>query len=245
MIKGFIILGVAVVFNGVANILMKKGMTGSQSDDSTSMIKHYLTSWPIIIGLVLFALNVIAYTQALARIPLSVAYPIMVSVTGLIVVAGSMVIFKESIGWLQWLGFALIIGGVVLVNHEECIGCKACIASCPYDARYVHPEGYVDKCTFCIHRVEDGLDPACVSVCPTHCMHFGDLDDPNSDVNKAIDAAGTAVFRLKTEAGTNPKVFYLGEPPSRDARLVENVPVAEGIQQEGDPAYDGGTVPWK
>ena len=80
------------------------------------------------------------------------------------------------------------IGGVVLVTHEECIGCKACIASCPYDARYVHPEGYVDKCTFCIHRVEDGLDPACVSVCPTHCMHFGDLDDPNSNVSKLLNS---------------------------------------------------------
>ena len=65
-------------------------------------------------------------------------------------------------------------------DHEKCIGCKACIASCPYDARFVHPEGYADKCTFCIHRVREGLDPACVAVCPTHCMHFGDLDDPRA-----------------------------------------------------------------
>jgi Fe-S-cluster-containing dehydrogenase component len=57
--------------------------------------------------------------------------------------------------------------GVVLVYHEKCVGCKACIAACPYDARFVHPGGYVDKCTFCIHRVEKGVDPACVAVCRT------------------------------------------------------------------------------
>ena len=61
-------------------------------------------------------------------------------------------------------------GGVVLVTPEECIGCKACLASCPYDARFVHPDGYADKCTFCVHRVKEGLDPACVAVCPTHCF---------------------------------------------------------------------------
>ena len=75
-------------------------------------------------------------------------------------------------------------GGVVLVHHDKCSGCKACIAACPYDARFIHPEGYADKCTFCIHRVEKGLDPACVAVCPTHCMHFGDMDDPNSEVRR-------------------------------------------------------------
>ncbi len=56
---------------------------------------------------------------------------------------------------------------------------------CPYDARFVHPEGYADKCTFCVHRVEQGQLPACVSVCPTRCMHFGDLDDPHSAVARS------------------------------------------------------------
>jgi Fe-S-cluster-containing dehydrogenase component len=98
-------------------------------------------------------------------------------------------------------------GGVVLVNKEECIGCKACIAACPYDARYVHPDGYVDKCTFCHHRVKDGLDPACVSVCPTHCMHFGDLEDPNSNISRLLQSRKN--HALVTEAGTRPQVFYL------------------------------------
>jgi len=99
------------------------------------------------------------------------------------------------------------IGGVVLVTKNECIGCKACIASCPYDARYVHPEGYVDKCTFCIHRVEKGQDPACVSVCPTYCMTFGDFDDPTSEVNKLLNSR--RYHSLLPEAGTKPHIYYL------------------------------------
>ncbi len=98
-------------------------------------------------------------------------------------------------------------GGIVLVEEDECIGCKACITSCPYDARFIHPEGYIDKCTFCIHRVEKGQNPACVSVCPTHAMIFGDLDDPNSDISKAM--ATRKWKSLIPEAGTDPKVFYL------------------------------------
>lgn len=98
-------------------------------------------------------------------------------------------------------------GGIVLVTHEECIGCKACLAACPYDARFSHPDGYADKCTFCHHRVEQGLLPACVSVCPTHCMHFGDLDNPESDVSRLLRSR--AHHALIPEAGCQPHVFYL------------------------------------
>jgi len=98
-------------------------------------------------------------------------------------------------------------GNTVLVEHNKCIGCKACIASCPYDARYVHPEGYVDKCTFCIHRVENGQDPACISVCPTHCMYFGDLDDPETEISLLLKER--KFHALKTETGTEPRIFYL------------------------------------
>ena len=100
-------------------------------------------------------------------------------------------------------------GGIILVTPEECIGCKACLASCPYDARFIHPDGYATKCTFCMHRVEKGELPACVSVCPTHCMFFGDLDDPNSEVSVLIKKQRGQV--LNPEFGNDPKVYYL--PP--------------------------------
>jgi Fe-S-cluster-containing dehydrogenase component len=98
-------------------------------------------------------------------------------------------------------------GGVVLVYPYKCSGCKACIAACPYDARFIHPEGYADKCTFCIHRVEQGLDPACVAVCPTLCMTFGDFEDPNSNVSRLLQSRKH--HALLTEAGTRPQIYYL------------------------------------
>ncbi|HLN52792.1 MAG TPA: 4Fe-4S dicluster domain-containing protein [Lentimicrobium sp.] len=101
----------------------------------------------------------------------------------------------------------IIEGGIVVVAHEKCIGCGACIQACPYDARYSHPEGYVDKCTFCNHRVTEGLDPACVAVCPTKCMYFGDLDDENSSISKVL--AHRKFKTLAPEAGTNPQIYYL------------------------------------
>lgn len=98
-------------------------------------------------------------------------------------------------------------GGVILVEHTKCIGCKACLAACPYNARYIHPDGYADKCTFCIHRVEAGDEPACVAVCPAHCMTFGDLDDPNSEISLLMVSRNH--HSLIPEAGTNPQIFYL------------------------------------
>lgn len=98
-------------------------------------------------------------------------------------------------------------GGIVLVTANECIGCGACIESCPYDARYQHPDGYVDKCTFCHHRLEKGQQPACVSVCPTKCMYFGDLDDPTSQISQLLKTRKHKV--LAPEAGTKPHVYYL------------------------------------
>ena len=97
--------------------------------------------------------------------------------------------------------------GIVLVDEKNCIGCKACIAACPYDARFVHPEGHIDKCTFCDHRVEKGQDPACVAVCPTKCMYFGDADDPNSEISKLIKTRKWKT--LIPEAGTEPNIYYL------------------------------------
>ena len=98
-------------------------------------------------------------------------------------------------------------GGIVQVNHDKCTGCKACIAACPYDARFSHPEGYVDKCTFCLHRVRTGLQPACVAVCPTKCMYFGDLEDPGSEIHRLMKKRKFKV--LAPQAGTKPQVYYL------------------------------------
>jgi Fe-S-cluster-containing dehydrogenase component len=98
-------------------------------------------------------------------------------------------------------------GNIVLVTENKCIGCGACIASCPYDARYIHPDGYVDKCTFCIHRLKEGLKPACVSVCPTKCLYFGEIDDPGSEISQIL--AVRKWKRLIPEAGTDPNLFFL------------------------------------
>ena len=88
----------------------------------------------------------------------------------------------------------IVEGGVVLVDGFKCIGCGACIESCPYDARYSH-------------RVRKGLQPACVSVCPTKCMYFGDLDDPSSEISELLQNRKWKV--LAPEAGTKPQVYYL------------------------------------
>ena len=98
-------------------------------------------------------------------------------------------------------------GGVVMVTHAKCTGCKACITSCPYDARYVHPDGYVDKCTFCMHRVQRGQLPACVEVCPTRALTFGDLNDPDSEVSRQLREREWKV--LKPEAGLEPNLYIL------------------------------------
>lgn len=99
------------------------------------------------------------------------------------------------------------IGGIVLVDYDKCIGCKACIAACPYNARFIHPDGYATKCTFCAHRVVEGKDPACVSVCPTHCMYFGDIENPESEVSKLLKER--KYHTNIPEAGTKPHIFYL------------------------------------
>ncbi len=98
-------------------------------------------------------------------------------------------------------------GGTVLVTRSKCTGCKACIAACPYDARYVHPAGYVDKCTFCLHRVNVGKQPACVETCPTRALTFGDLADSRSPVSRLVAARKNIV--LQPESGNKPNVFFL------------------------------------
>jgi Fe-S-cluster-containing dehydrogenase component len=98
--------------------------------------------------------------------------------------------------------------GVVLVNVDDCIGCRYCMTACPYDARYFDEDsGTVDKCTFCGHRLAEGLAPACVLTCPAKVRTFGDLDDPDSAVAKLTGSRSASA--RKPEAGTRPKIFYL------------------------------------
>lgn len=98
--------------------------------------------------------------------------------------------------------------GMVLLKKNRCVGCKACVAACPYDARYIHPEkGYADKCTFCSHRVAIGIKPACVSTCIGKSRMFGDIDDPESEVSRALRENHHEV--LKPSVGTEPRVYYI------------------------------------
>ncbi len=103
--------------------------------------------------------------------------------------------------------------GLVDFDHDACIGCKACMQACPYDAIYMDPESNTAaKCNFCSHRVDEGLLPACVVVCPEEALLFGDLDDPTSRVSRAVAERDTAVRR--PEQGTRPQAYYVGAHPA-------------------------------
>lgn len=99
--------------------------------------------------------------------------------------------------------------GIVLVDEHRCIGCKYCIASCPYDVRHVNPlKKIVQKCYWCHHRIDVGLEPACVNTCPARARTFGNILDHESEVSKLV--AGMGVRVIKREMATNPHVFYIG-----------------------------------
>ena len=99
--------------------------------------------------------------------------------------------------------------GVVDFDKSICIGCKACIAACPYDAIFINPEDHsAEKCNVCAHRLDVGLEPACVVVCPAEAILVGDLDDPASRVASLVGREAVAVRR--PEKNTEPKLFYRG-----------------------------------
>lgn len=98
--------------------------------------------------------------------------------------------------------------GIVEFDPDACIGCKACMQACPYDAIYIDPESHTAaKCHYCSHRVELGLEPACVVVCPEHAIIAGDMDDPASEISRLL--ATQQVTVRKPEQGTAPKLFYI------------------------------------
>lgn len=119
--------------------------------------------------------------------------------------------------------------GIVVIDYNWCIGCRYCMAACPYGARrfnWAEPDipqnelnpnthylgnrprykGVVEKCSFCIQRVRAGRYPACVEACPVGARKFGNLLDPNSEIRYAIE--NKRVFRLKEDLNTHPKFYY-------------------------------------
>jgi Fe-S-cluster-containing dehydrogenase component len=119
--------------------------------------------------------------------------------------------------------------GIVVIDSTKCIGCRYCMVACPYSARYFsdgvysyyphdvtpfeqdkgkkYPAGTVQKCNFCLERVEQGLEPACVVSCPTNARFFGDLDNPASEISRLIKEKKG--FVLNPELNTKPSVYYL------------------------------------
>lgn len=98
--------------------------------------------------------------------------------------------------------------GIVDFDPGRCIGCKACMQACPYDAITIHPDsGTATKCNYCAHRVDNGRVPACVSVCPAEAIIVGDLNDSASPIARLIATEQTMV--RKPEKGTQPNLFYI------------------------------------
>ena len=100
--------------------------------------------------------------------------------------------------------------GIVWVDEDQCVGCKACVMACPYGARVPNLEkGVVQKCDFCLDRVQQGKDPYCVTTCHQQARIFGDLEDKNSEVYQLVHNNKTS--QLLVELGTDPHGFYIVE----------------------------------
>ncbi|MDL0136063.1 4Fe-4S dicluster domain-containing protein [Halobacterium salinarum] len=158
--------------------------------------------------------------------------------------------------------------GIVKIDYDKCMGCRYCMAACPYNARVFNwdepehrpedgtgdvaerPQGVVEKCTFCSHRVEDGLDPACVVNCPADARIFGDLDDDDSTVSKYISEYNTE--QLLNEKGTDPSTYYVqgkmtpGRPWTSDkleTELGDDEAAQATRRRNGAPTSEHGPTP--
>ena len=139
--------------------------------------------------------------------------------------------------------------GIVEFDPEVCIGCKACMQACPYDAIYVDPDTHTAaKCHYCAHRVEMNLEPACVVVCPEHAIIAGDMDDASSEISRML--AEFQVTVRKPEQGTAPKLFYVdGDDANLTPTAVERTPAtfawADVVAASEDQAWGAATPPSK
>jgi molybdopterin-containing oxidoreductase family iron-sulfur binding subunit len=136
--------------------------------------------------------------------------------------------------------------GIVMMDYNKCIGCRYCMAACPYNARrfnWSKPEvlaektnplvpirthGVVEKCTFCVHRTRRGGTTRCVEVCPNKARIFGNLNDPDSEVSKLISSQSN--FRLKEGLNTGPQIYYLTEPKRKPMRWFQPLPLDMNIR---------------
>lgn len=143
--------------------------------------------------------------------------------------------------------------GIVDFDKSACIGCKACIAACPYDAIFINPDDHsAEKCNFCAHRIDVGLEPACVVVCPTQAILVGDLHDPSSRVAAIVERDAVAVRRPEKE--TRPGLFYRGaheatlDPlaarrPAGATFMWSERPVGERVVEGGHPTTTSLGIP--
>lgn len=98
--------------------------------------------------------------------------------------------------------------GIVDFDKNRCIGCKSCMQACPYDALYIDPDSHTAaKCNYCAHRVDVGLEPACVNICPEHAIISGDMDNPDSEIAQLLGREQVSV--RKAAKGTAPNLFYI------------------------------------
>jgi Fe-S-cluster-containing dehydrogenase component/formate-dependent nitrite reductase membrane component NrfD len=130
--------------------------------------------------------------------------------------------------------------GIVDFDKSICIGCKACMAACPYDAIFINPSDHsAEKCNFCAHRIDMGLEPACVVVCPVEAILVGDMNDPESRVAQIVNRESVNVRRPEKE--TLPKLFYKGAHQATLDPLAARRPEG-GLFMWSEQREDAGTV---
>ncbi|MFQ6371614.1 sulfate reduction electron transfer complex DsrMKJOP subunit DsrO [Shewanella sp. YIC-542] len=130
--------------------------------------------------------------------------------------------------------------GIVVVNNKWCVGCGYCVQACPYDARFInHDTNTADKCTFCAHRLDAGLLPACVETCVGEARIIGDLNDPDSKIRRMLSQHKDEIKVLRPSMGTGPRVFYLGMDQAFEERIRGEAPVRTLIDDSGKELSHG------